>query len=116
MLLFSASQRLLELAVEEVGQDLSYAASHLNVLSYCSYDSTVTRVLHTRLHIIYSDIREAMVSSVYREMRESRLLIKNMALVPSSHPDSLEGMVTTGRTLSDLTERLIVVLQESLTL
>ena len=73
-------------------------------------------MLYIRLHIIYNDIREAMVSSGYREMRESRLAIKSMALVPSSHQDSVEGVVNVSTTLSGLTERIIGILQESLTL
>jgi hypothetical protein len=57
-----------------------------------------------------------MVSSVYQEMRKSRLAIKTVALVPSSHQDSVEGVVNVNRTLSDLTERIIAIFQESLTL
>jgi hypothetical protein len=76
----------------------------------------VARGLYTRLHIIYNDIREAIVSPVYRKMRESGIAVKDMALIPSSHYDSVEGAVNVSRTLLDLTERIVHILQDSLTL
>jgi hypothetical protein len=114
ILLFGASQNLMFLSAEEVGRDLAYASSHLNVLSFCSYDSALARTLYNRLHIIYNDIREAMVSPIYRQMRDSMVVNKDVALVPSSHPDSVEGAVDVSRTMLDLTERIVHVLQESL--
>jgi hypothetical protein len=71
-------------------------------------------VLYTKLHIIYDDIREAVVSPVYRRMRESRLAVKNVALVPSSHYDSVAGAMNANSTLLGLTERVVRILQESL--
>src|SRR4051812_20133980 len=85
ILLFSASQKLLELCAEDVGQDLSYASPHLNALSLCSCDNPMARKLYTPLQIVFNDIREVMVSPVYRRMRELRIFVKDAALVPQPH-------------------------------
>lgn len=114
LLLFSASQKLLELCGEETSQDLSYASSHLNVLSFCSYDNAVARKLRTALQIIFNDIREVVVSPVYGKMRELHIVVKDVAFVPVSHYDAVEGAEEVSKNILDLTRRTIGLLQESL--
>jgi len=114
ILLFSASQKLLELFGEEIVHDLSYASSHLNVLSFCSYDNPVARNLYITLQIAFNDIRDVIVSPVYRKMRELHVVVKDVALVPLSHYDAVEGAEEVSKSILDLTERIIGVLQESL--
>jgi hypothetical protein len=114
VLLFSASQNLLQLAAEEVGQELSYASSHLNLLSYCSFDNALARTLYVKLHVIYNDIREALVSTAYREMRQTGTLVRDAVLVPPSEFGSVEGTVDISRTMVDLNERILKVLCDSL--
>jgi hypothetical protein len=116
ILLFSASQNLLQLAAEDVGQDLSYASSHMNLLSYCSFDNAMARTLYVRLHIIYNDIREAMVSPAYRQMRETGTVVRDAVLLSPSELDSVVGEVDMSRTMVDLNERIVHVLCESLNL
>ena len=116
ILLFSASQRLFELSRHEVGQDLLYGSSHLNVLSFCSYDSDIARKLYTTLQIIYNDIREVVVSPAYTSMREMRMAVKDPSLVPSSYYDAVEGAAGVCSTILDLTRRIMDVLQESLSI
>ncbi|KAI0573665.1 hypothetical protein Alg130_09998 [Pyrenophora tritici-repentis] len=91
ILLFSASQKLLGLYSEEIGQDLSYASSHLNLISLCSYDNSIARTLYTQLQIDFNEIREVAVSPVYREMRNTRIFVKDPMLVPRSHYDPILG-------------------------
>lgn len=112
--MFSASQKLLELQGEEISQDLSYASSHLNVLSLCSYDNSMARKLYTTLQIIFNDIREVVVSPVYRTMRELRIGVKDVTRVPLSNFDEVEGAVEVVETILDLTRRVMDILQESL--
>jgi len=114
ILLFSASQKLLELSGEEIGQDLSYACSHLNALSFCSYDNTIARKLYTILQIIFNDIREVMVSPVYCTMRELHIVVKDVTLVALSHYDAVKGAKEVSETILDLTRRVMDVLQEAL--
>jgi hypothetical protein len=114
VLLFSASQKLLELFGEEIGQDLMYASSHLNVLSLCSYENNVARKLYTTLQIVFNDIREIAVSPVYRRMRELHIVVKDVALVPPSHYDAIEGAGELSKNVVGLVRRIMGVLQESL--
>ena len=114
VLLFSASQKLLELFGEEIGQDLLYASSHLSVLSFCSHDNPVARELYMTLQIIFNDIREISVSSVYRTMRELHIVVKDATLTPPSYYDTVEGAEEVGRNISEVTKRIMEVLQESL--
>jgi hypothetical protein len=114
ILLFSASQRLLLLAGEEVGQDLSYASSHLNLLSLCSYISGPARSLYTTLLVIFNEIRELVFSPAYRAMRELHVVIKDVALVPSSYYDAVEGGREISENIQDLSRRVISVLQEAI--
>jgi hypothetical protein len=114
VLLFSASQNLLQLTAEVVGQELSYASSHLNLLSYCSFDNALAKILYVKLQVIYNDIREALVSPAYREMCQTGTLVRDAALVPRSEFGSVEGTMDISRTMVDLNERILKVLCESL--
>jgi hypothetical protein len=91
-----------------------YASSHLNVLSLCSYENDIARELYTTLQIAFNDIREIVVSPVYRRMRELHIVIKDVAFVPSSHYDAIEGAEEFSRSIVDLARRIMGVLQESL--
>ncbi|CAG5180806.1 uncharacterized protein ALTATR162_LOCUS9432 [Alternaria atra] len=101
ILLFSASQKLLGLYGEEVGQDLSYASSHLNLLSLCSYDNSIARKLYTQLQIDFNEIREVAVSPVYREMRNARIFVKDPRLVPRSYYDPVLGAEELSKAIVD---------------
>jgi hypothetical protein len=114
VLLFSASQKLLEHGGEEIGYDLSYASSHLNVLSLCSHDNAIARQLYIPLQIVFNDIREVMVSPVYRKIRDMHIVIKDEALVPPSYYDEVEGAKEVSRIILDLTRRINNVLRERL--
>jgi hypothetical protein len=111
LLLFSASQKLLELSREEASQELSYAASHLTVLALCSYDNTMARKLYTQLQTIFNDIREIIVSQVYRTMCEMRIVVKDVALVPLSHYHAVVGAEEVSKAILDITRSSMGVLQ-----
>jgi hypothetical protein len=100
------------LAEEEISQDLSYASSHLNVLSLCSYNNRTTRTLFTTLQIIYNDIREVVFSPGYRAMRELHLVIRDVALVPPSYYSAVEGATEISENVLELAKRIIRLLQE----
>jgi hypothetical protein len=112
ILLFSASQRLLQLSGEEAGQELSYAASHLTVLSLCSYDNAMARKLYIQLQIIYDDIREVVVSPIYRTMCELHVTIRGAVLVQLSHCYAVKGVEEASKTILDIARSSIGVLQE----
>jgi hypothetical protein len=102
------------LARDETSQALSYASSHLNVLSLCSYNSKTARTLYTTLQIIFNDIREIAFSPVYRAMCELRLDVKDTAHVPSSYYEAVEGSREMCEDIMDLARRVVDVLQESI--
>jgi hypothetical protein len=99
---------------EESSNDLLYASSHLDVLSLCSYDNEMTRKLYTTLRVIFNDIREIVVSSVYRTMRELDVRVADTANLPLSHYVPVEGAVEVSRTIVDVMRRIMGVLQERL--
>jgi hypothetical protein len=105
---------LLKLVGEEVGQDLLYASSHLNVLSLCSYDNAIARKLYITLQIIFNDIREIVISPVYDRMRKLQIAVKNEALVPSSQYGVVDGAGELSKNILELIARVMDVLQESL--
>jgi len=112
ILLFSASQKLLLLAGEEIGQDLLYASSHLNVLSLCSSGNGTVRKLYTTLQIIFNDIREIVVSQAYRTVRGSHHVNEDAALVPLSYYDTVEGAEEVSKDIVNLARRSICILEE----
>jgi hypothetical protein len=116
ILLFSASQKLLALRGEEIGQDLSYASSHLNLLSLCSYDNNVARDLYKKLQLIFNDIREAAYSPVYRKMCDARIIVKDPMMLPRNHYDAVEGAEEVSRSIVDATRRAMFIVQEALML
>jgi hypothetical protein len=116
ILLFSASQKLLELSGEEASQELLYTASHLTVLSLCSYDNVMARKLYVRLQIIFNDIKEIVVSPVYRTMREMHVVVQDVALVPLSHYYAVEGADEVSKTILDITRSSMDLLQERISL
>ncbi|XPS96714.1 hypothetical protein M3J09_005973 [Ascochyta lentis] len=116
VLLFSASQKLLELFEGEIGQDLAYASSHLNVLSLCSYQNVTARKLYIPLQIMFNDIREVLVSPVYRAMREAHMIVRDASSVPSGYYDAIDGSEAVSKNMLDLTKRVMAVLQESLSI
>lgn len=116
ILLFSASQKLLMLEDAEISQDLSFAGSHLNVLSLCSYNSTTARTLCTTLQIVFNDVREIVFSPTYRAMCDRQLVIKHAALVPETYFDAVEGARELSETVLDLAERVIDILLDNITI
>jgi hypothetical protein len=91
-----------------------YAASHLNALSFCSYDNKIARKLHSQLQIIFNDIRDVTVSPVYHAMCEMGIVVKDRALVPFSHYDAIERAEETSRTILSITRSSMGILQKSL--
>jgi hypothetical protein len=114
ILLFSASQKLLLLARDEISQDLSYASSHLNILSLCSYDSSTGRKLFTTLQMIFNDIREIVISPVYRAMCELHLVINDMALLSPLYYDEVDGAKDVCEDVLELAKRVINLLQDNM--
>jgi hypothetical protein len=99
---------------EEVGQDLSYASSHFNALSLCSYENATAKELYVSLQMIFNDVREVISSPVYRAMREMNTAVKESGLVPPSHYLQVEGAKEISDTILDLTGRILSILQDSL--
>jgi hypothetical protein len=116
ILLFSASQKLLELSGEEASQELLCTASHLTLLSLCSYDNVMARKLYVRLQIIFNDIKEIVVSPVYRTMREMHVVVQDVALVPLSHYYAVEGADEVSKAILDITRSSMDLLQERISL
>lgn len=80
----------------------------------CSYDNPSARRLYIPLQVIYNDIREVVVSPVYRKMRESHIVVKDAAYLSPSHYDSVEGAEEVSNTILDLTRRITDTLRERL--
>jgi hypothetical protein len=116
ILLFSVSQKLLQLSGEVAGQQLLYAASYLNTLSLCSYDNAMARKLCFPLQVIYNDIREVVVSPIYRRMCDLQITVKDVALAPLLHCSAVEGAAEVCKTISDIAESSMGVLQERITI
>ncbi|KAH7060963.1 hypothetical protein BKA63DRAFT_224614 [Paraphoma chrysanthemicola] len=113
VLLLSASQKLLQLCGEEASQELSYAAPHLSALSFCGYDNSIARRLAGQLQIIFNDIRETTVSSVYRELREKKVAVKDKALEPQFDYGAIEGAEEVKHVISGITRSCIDMLREA---
>ena len=113
VLLLSASQKLLQLCGEEASQELSYAAPHLSALSFCGYDNPLARKLVGQLQIIFNDIRETTISSVYRELREKRVVIKDRALKPQFDYGAMEGAEEVSQAILDITKSCMDMLREA---
>jgi hypothetical protein len=73
-------------------------------------------MLYIPLQIIFNDIREVLVSPVYRAMRESQIAVKDPVNVAPGHYDAVEGAEDISKNILDLTRRVMRVLQESLNL
>jgi hypothetical protein len=91
-----------------------YAASHLNVLSLCSYGSGTARKLFTTFQIVFNDIREVLFSPVYHGMRELHNMVGHIALVPPSYYEAVEPAREMIKHISGLALRVTHVLEESL--
>ncbi|PVH91055.1 hypothetical protein DM02DRAFT_373241 [Periconia macrospinosa] len=116
VLLFRASQQLLELCGEGASRELSYAASHLAVLSFCSYDNIMARKLYEQLQIVFNDVREIVVLPVYRTMCEMHIAIKDVALVPLSHYNAVVGAGEVSKIILNVARRTMGILQGSLSI
>jgi hypothetical protein len=102
---------------EEAGHDLAYAASHLNLLSLCSSNSSTARTLYAMLQVIFNDAREIIVSTDFRHMRE-RYADNNAAVghAGDKRPGIEESSASVdirGR-IRDLALRIMNVLQKRL--
>jgi hypothetical protein len=105
-------QKLLGFAGEEVGQDLAYASSHLNLLSLCSFDNVTARKLYAELQIVFNDIREVLVSPVYRRMRDLRITINETAHIQPSHYDPVDGAEDVSKSILDSVRLVMNLLVE----
>ncbi|KAH7084734.1 hypothetical protein BKA63DRAFT_1660 [Paraphoma chrysanthemicola] len=113
VLLLSASQKLLQLCGEEASQELSYAAPHLSALSFCGYDNALARKLAGQLQIVFNDIRETTVSSVYRELREKKDAVKVKALEPHFDYGAIEGAEEVRQAILGITRSCMDMLREA---
>jgi hypothetical protein len=115
ILLYSASQKLLQLLGEEVGQDMLYASSHLNALSFCSYTNDIARKLYLQLQVVFNEIREVVVSPGYHAIRELHSAanddVEQAPLLQYAGVDGAEEVVNP---VLDLTRRITDILQENL--
>lgn len=112
--MFGASQKLWTLKGEEVGQDLAYAASHLNILSLCSSGNDIAQKLYTILQLLFNDTREVLASPVYHALRQVRPSIQSIALVSAANLEAVQGAADVCRTVLDLVRRTIGILEEAL--
>lgn len=46
----------------DVGLELAHASSHLSILSVCSYGNDVARKMHTRLQVVFNDVKNLLES------------------------------------------------------
>jgi hypothetical protein len=76
----------------------------------------MARNLYVRLQIISNDIREILVSPVYRTMREMHMVVKDVAVVPLSHCYAVEGAEEVSKTILDITRSSMDLLQERISL
>jgi hypothetical protein len=76
----------------------------------------MARKLYVQLQIIFNDIREILVSPVYRTMREMHIVVKDVALVPLLHYSAVEGAEEVSKTILDITRSSMGVLQGSISL
>lgn len=113
VLLLSASQKLLLLCGEEASQELSYAASHLSVLSFCGSNNALVRKLSRQLQIIFNDIRETTVSSVYRKLCEKNVVIKDRALEPHFDCHTIEGAEKVSQAILGITRSCMNMLRKA---
>jgi hypothetical protein len=76
----------------------------------------MARKLYVRLQIVSNDIREIVVSPVYRKMREMHIVVKDVALMSLSHYHAVEGADEVSKTISDITSSSMDLLQERISL
>jgi hypothetical protein len=76
----------------------------------------MARKLYVRLQIIFNDIKEIVVSPVYRTMREMHVVVQDVALVPLSHYYAVEGADEVSKTILDITRSSMDLLQERISL
>lgn len=89
ILLFSASQQLLSISLQNVGRELSYASSYIDVLSRCSYECPAAQRLYHTIRETSNNIRELAYSVVCNRMGRAGLVVSEAE--PSGHFDSIEG-------------------------
>lgn len=99
---------------KDIDTDLLYVSSHMNLLSVCSSNSRTARKLFTVLQIIYNDIRDLVLSPVYRAMRDLQYLEFGTAPVPQSYFDAFPGSHEVLESVRDVTERAISLLADKL--
>jgi hypothetical protein len=71
------------------------------------------RKLFGQLQIIFNDIREITVSSVYRELREKNVVIQDRALGPHFDYDATEGTEEVSQAILGVTRSCMDMLREA---
>jgi len=99
-------------AGEEVGHDLAYATSHLNLLSLCSCDSAPIRTLYFSMQAIFNDIRDIMVSDSYRRTRHPDQVLWQHAASEQFRQEFREETNQTNERIRDLNKRVLDVLNK----
>jgi hypothetical protein len=112
VLLFSAAQQLLTLSSEASAQDLTYAASFLDILSFCSLSCRTAKVLHHTLQPIYNSLREIAFSDVCRQMRKLNLTICEIKQNLPSFEEIVQGSGDTCREIWELAQCTIDLLKK----
>jgi len=76
----------------------------------------MARQLYVKLQIIFNDIREIAASPIYHTMCDMRIVVKDVALVPSSHYQAVVGAEEVSKTILDIARSSMGVLQEKISL
>jgi hypothetical protein len=99
---------------EEVGHDLSYASSHLNLLSLCSSSSSSARILYSILQPIFNDIREVVVAPAYRNLRPVDFNVNETVDERWTRLEAVEGGEELETRIRELVQRITLVLMQRL--
>jgi hypothetical protein len=104
----SAAQNLLSLALDDVGRDLAYASSYMDLLSFCSHHGSAAREYYRRLHPVFSSIRDLASSPVSDMMNEMQLSVGSQT---ANEGIVVDGSGETSASIQDVTRNVIGLLQ-----
>jgi len=110
VLLLSASQNLLALSLDDVGRDLAYASSYMDLLSFCSGHNSTAKTFYRTLQPIFNNLRDLIASPVCDRLREMQVSITAVA---SHHGAVTDGSKETSQEILEVTQRVILLLTET---
>lgn len=116
ILLYSASQRLLEFNRADVGLELAYASAHIGILAVCGYENAMAKRMYTSLQILFNDVRDVLASPDYKDSshRYGSALRSPMNL-PLSQGQTMQSPETLRTNIIDITRRVMDILESSIT-